>query len=124
MRRIACILFLSYGINTAAAQTAAVYLNPDTTYQTISNFGASDAWSCQFVGQWPDTKKNVIADWLFSTDTTASGQPAGIGLSMWRFNIGAGTADQTDIKDEWHRAGTWQNQEGQIWFLQAAKKRH
>jgi O-glycosyl hydrolase len=124
MRRIACILFLSYGINTAAAQTAAVYLNPDTTYQTISNFGASDAWSCQFVGQWPDAKKNVIADWLFSTDTTASGQPVGIGLSMWRFNIGAGTDKQTDIRDEWHRAGTWENQEGQLWFLQAAKKRH
>jgi O-glycosyl hydrolase len=126
MRRIACFLFLSYGINTAAAQTAAVHLNinPDTTYQTINNFGASDAWSCQFVGQWPEAKKNVIADWLFSTDTTATGQPAGIGLSMWRFNIGAGSAGQSDIKDEWHRTGTWQNQEGQLWFLQAAKKRN
>jgi hypothetical protein len=126
MRRIACFLFLSYGINTAAAQTAAVHLNinPDTTYQTINNFGASDAWSCQFAGQWPEAKKNVIADWLFSTDTTATGQPAGIGLSMWRFNIGAGSAGQSDIKDEWHRTGSWQNQEGQLWFLQAAKKRH
>ena len=32
---------------------------------TIHNFGASDAWVCQFVGLWPDKSKGQIADWLF-----------------------------------------------------------
>ena len=62
--------------------------------QTIRNFSASDAWACQFVGNWPEAKKNAIADWLFSMDTLANGSPRGIGLSMWRYNIGAGTAAQ------------------------------
>ena len=112
-----------------------VTINPAKTFQTIDHFGASDAWSCQFVGSWPDTKRNGIADLLFSRDTLASGQPKGIGLSLWRFNIGAGTAEQGDasgIKDEWRRAesflnndGTynWNKQAGQVWFLNAAKER-
>jgi O-glycosyl hydrolase len=116
-------------IHTAVGQTTAVHvtIDPGVTYQTIDNFSASDAWSAQFVGNWPDQKKNAMADWLFSADTTAAGQPLGIGLSMWRYNIGAGSAEQGDssgITDEWRRAASWQQQSGQLWFLQAAKKRN
>jgi O-glycosyl hydrolase len=112
-----------------------ITVNPARTYQTIAHFGASDAWSCQFVGQWPDAKRNAIADLLFSRDTLAGGQPKGIGLSMWRFNIGAGTAEQgsgSGIGDEWRRAESfltpdatydWNKQAGQVWFLQAARQR-
>ncbi|TWV94020.1 glycoside hydrolase [Chitinophaga pinensis] len=122
------VLMVITFIKTAVAQTTAVHvsIDPGTTYQTIDNFSASDAWSVQFVGNWPEHKKNVMADWLFSTDTTASGVPVGIGLSMWRYNIGAGSAEQGDssgIKDEWRRANDWQHQSGQLWFLQAARKR-
>lgn len=104
-------------------------------YQTIDNFGASDAWACQFVGTWPEAKKKAIADLLFSNEFTSSGQPKGIGLSLWRFNIGAGSANQennSNIRDEWRRAesflnndGTydWKRQAGQMWFLNAAKER-
>jgi O-glycosyl hydrolase len=125
MRAVFILLFITC---TAAAQTAVVHvtIDPATTYQTIANFGASDAWAGQFVGNWPEQKKNVIADWLFSTDTTAAGQPAGIGLSLWRYNIGLGTAEQGDsagIRDEWRRTYNWQHQSGQLWFLQAAQKR-
>ena len=105
------------------------------TYQKIDNFGASDAWACQFVGTWPEGKKNAIADLLFSTDTLATGQPKGIGLSLWRFNLGAGSAQQgaqSGIQDEWRRAESfldadgsynWQRQAGQVWFLRAARER-
>jgi O-glycosyl hydrolase len=115
-------------MKTAVGQTTAVHvsIDPGTTYQTIDNFSASDAWSVQFVGNWPEKKKNAMADWLFSTDTSASGTPLGIGLSMWRYNIGAGSAEQGDssaIRDEWRRANEWQRQSGQLWFLQAARKR-
>lgn len=126
----ACLIFL-----TATAQQK-IILNIDETktYQTIQNFGASDAWSCQFVGNWPDEKKNAMADWLFSTDTLSNGNPKGIGLSLWRYNLGAGSAEQNNesgIKDEWRRAAltvTKQNTgrrkvAAQNWFLSAAKKR-
>jgi len=110
-------------------------IDPSETFQTIDNFGASDAWSCQFVGNWPDDKRNAIADWLFSLDTLRDGSPKGIGLSAWRFNFGGGSAQQGEasgIKDEWRRAESfldanntynWNRQQGQVWFLQAAKER-
>lgn len=112
-----------------------VRIDPTRTAQTMQNFAASDAWACQFTGNWPDSKREQLADWLFSSDTSANGQPKGIGLSMWRFNIGAGSAEQGDssgIKDEWRRAASflqpnhtynWEKQAGQRWFLQAAKAR-
>jgi len=56
---------------------------------------------------WPEEKQNQIADWLFSTENDANGQPKGIGLSLWRFNVGAGSAEQGDdsqIASPWMRA--------------------
>ncbi|MEB2779168.1 glycoside hydrolase [Algoriphagus sp. C2-6-M1] len=104
------------------------------SHQVIAHFGASDAWSTQFVGLWPDQKKNAIAELLFSSEANEDGNPKGIGLSLWRFNVGAGSAEQGEesgIRDEWRRAesflspdGTydWSKQAGQIWFAKAAKK--
>lgn len=112
-----------------------IIIDDTRTFQTIHNFGASDAWACQFAGNWPDDKKHKMADWLFSLDTTTNGQPKGIGLSMWRFNLGAGSSQQGDasgIKDEWRRAESfleqngqynWERQAAQQWFLRAAKQR-
>ncbi|PWK78421.1 O-glycosyl hydrolase [Mucilaginibacter oryzae] len=128
---------IGFNIPLAFSQVKVVTIKIDVskTYQTINNFAASDAWSCQFVGNWTDAKRNQIADWLFSRDTFADGSPKGIGLSMWRFNIGAGSTQQGEasgIKDEWRRAESflnkdgnynWQNQAGQVWFLKAAKRR-
>lgn len=110
-------------------------IDPSQTFQAIDNFGASDAWSFQFLGNWPQDKKNAIADLLFSTDTTSFGDPKGIGLSLWRFNLGAGSAQQgvqSGIADEWRRAPSFLNSDGtynldnqasQMWFLKAAKGR-
>ena len=112
-----------------------VRINATKTYQTIANFAASDAWAGQFVGNWPTAKKEAIADLLFSTAAGPGGQPQGIGLSMWRVNLGAGSAEQGEasgIKDEWRRAesfltpaGTydWNRLAGQRWLMTAAKKR-
>ena len=60
----------------------------------MDGFGASDAWSMQHIGLWPDSVRLQTADWLFSTENDSKGQPLGIGLSIWRFNIGAGSHDQ------------------------------
>lgn len=112
-----------------------VSIDLNKTYQTIDNFGASDAWACQFAGNWPEAKRNAIADLLFSRRLNADGSPEGIGLSLWRFNIGAGSTQQggqSGISDEWRRAESflddngnydWNRQAGQMWFLQAAKDR-
>ena len=106
------------------------------TRQTLHGFGASGAWSTRFVGEnWPIEKRTQIADWLFSRETTEDGQPKGIGLSIWRFNIGGGSAEQgqaSGIDDPWRRAEgflqddgsyDWSRQQGQQWFLQAAQER-
>lgn len=76
-----------------------------------------------------------MAGLLFSTSYSSTGKPTGIGLSLWRFNLGAGSAQQGDesgITDEWRRAESfigkdgeydWNLQAGQMWFLKAAKER-
>ncbi|MBE7176898.1 MAG: xylanase [Mucilaginibacter polytrichastri] len=130
------LAFICLWIGSAQAQKpVAIRIHPEKTYQTIHNFGASDAWSCPFVGNWPDAKRNAIADLLFSRDTLPSGSAKGIGLSLWRFTIGAGSAEQGEasgIKDEWRRAPSFldekgnftsKNAGGQLWFLKAAKVR-
>ena len=104
--------------------------------QTIHSFGASDGWTCKFIGKWADAnKKNKIADMLFSMDTSVDGTPKGIGLSLWRMNIGAGSFEQGDtsqITTDWRREecflnadGTydWNKEAGGQWFLQAARQR-
>ena len=98
--------------------------------QFIRNFGASDAWVCQYVGMWPDEKRQQVAEWLFSKELDEEGNPKGIGLSLWRFNIGAGSAAQTNISDPWRRTEgflrsddgyDWTKQQGEQWFLRQAK---
>lgn len=125
------LAFFYSGLN---AQTLKINIHGDEVYQKMEGFGASDAWRCQFVGEnWPKEKKERIAELLFSKDVDSQGNPKGIGLSIWRFYIGAGTTEQgmdSDIKNEWRRAESfvdangdydWSKQEGQQWFLQKAK---
>ena len=111
----------------------------DVTYQYIDGFGASDAWRAQFVGKnWSLDKRNQIADLLFSQEFDEDGNPLGIGLSIWRFYLSAGSAEQGDESEigssdnPWRRGecflnadGTydWSKMEGQRWFLDAARER-
>lgn len=134
MRKIYLTLLLVTSSLSFAQRT--VTISTDNVVQTMDGFGGSDAWRTQFVGKnWPEQKKNAIADLLFSKEIDAQGNPKGIGLSIWRFNLGAGSAEQGEnskVSDEWRRSECFLNadgtydfskQEGQRWFLQAAKKR-
>jgi O-glycosyl hydrolase len=108
-------------------------IDPNITHQTIDNFGASDAWSIQYIGLWPLEKQKQIATWLFSTKNDSLGNPKGIGLSLWRFYIGAGSSEQGNLSeiDNLHRRGecfllsdgtyNWQKHAGQRSFMQHAK---
>lgn len=115
---------------------AEIKIDLNQELQTMDGFGASDAWRCQMVGEnWPLEKRNGIADLLFSKEVDKEGNPKGIGLSVWRFYLGAGSTEQglnSGIADEWRRSECFQNpdgsydwtkQAGQRWFLQAAKSR-
>lgn len=88
-----------------------------------------------YAGLWPEYKRNYVADKLFSLKTDTKGNPVGIGLSIWRFNVGVGSIEQGDksmIKNVPRRTecfllpdGTydWTKQQGQQVFLKLAKER-
>ncbi len=119
----------------STAQTSyTVTINPKTTYQTIQDFGASDCWTADFVGKYfNDEQRSKAAQWLFSQDFDSDGNPLGIGLSMWRVNLGAGSAEQgssSGIDDQTRRgycylsadgSYDWTKSAGQQYFMQKAK---
>jgi len=85
--------------------TAMITLNTAETYQTIESFGASGAWWSQDVGGWIEeetaelSKREYIAELLFDP-------LEGIGLTSYRYNLGAGSTLQNSprIEDSWRRA--------------------
>ena len=118
----------------AMGQTVSYTILSDQPRQTIDHFGASDAWSMQQVGLWPDSVRYQVADWLFSTHCDSTGQPLGIGLSLWRFNLGAGSSEQgqashinPDTRTECFLQADgsydWSRQAGQVAFMKMAKER-
>lgn len=118
---------------TDATDALTVTIDTADQRQVIHSFGASDAWSIQFIGQWPLEKREAIADLLFESELDDAANPRGIALSSWRFNVGAGSSRNRNIGDLWRRADTFYNEDftdydwtrlaGQRWFLQAAAKR-
>lgn len=110
-----------------------VTINAGQSYQTITGFGASDCWSPSFIGKYWTGSRDGISELLFSSEIQ-SGQPKGIGLSIWRVNMGGGTAEQGDasgIEDKSRRAESyltddltldWTRCEGQRYFMQRAKE--
>ncbi len=119
---------------TRAQSSYTVTINPNVSYQTIEDFGASDCWTADFVGKYFTTaEKEKSAKWLFSQEVDANGTPEGIGLSMWRVNLGAGSAEQGDnsgIEDITRRGYCyldskgnydWTKSAGQQYFMQKAK---
>ena len=121
---IMTIFSFQFFVGTYTYAQSTININIGQKYQTIDNFSASDGWWAHKIGDiWSTANKDSIADLLFSTTK-------GIGLSAWRFNIGAGT-DET-ISDSWRTAETfevspgkydWTRDAGGQWFLEAAKER-
>lgn len=112
-----------------------IMLSIDTsiTYQTIESFGTSGAWWSQYVGGWDnlyaDTgleTREVIARLLFDKEE-------GIGLTAYRYNLGAGSAD-SGLGAYWdiHRRAqslesapgiyNWDKDESAIWFMKEATR--
>ena len=112
----------------------AVTLNTSKTYQEMEGFGASDCWLPNTLGQfWTNTRYDM-AELLFSQTFDKEGAPRGIGLSMWRVNLGAGTAELGEASginndNQFNRAESyltdgkydWNKSIGQRYFMQQAK---
>lgn len=134
-KRLGLVLFFATTLSFGVVAQKQLQLDADEVFQPIDGFGASDAWRTQFVGEnWPEHKRERIAELLFSKEVDAKGNPKGIGLSVWRYYIGSGGAelgDSSDIQNEWRRSecfqnpdGTydWSKNKGQDWFLRAARR--
>ena len=106
-------------------------VNLNNTYQEMEGFGASDCWLGNVIGQYWGSKLE-IARLLFSKNIS-NGQPQGIGLSMWRVNLGGGTAeigaasgindDNANNRAECFLNGSsydWNKCAGQQYFMQQA----
>ena len=127
---------VAFSLSLLPAQGEAVHFTilPTSPEQHILHFGASDAWSMQFLGLWPEKQQEQIADWLFSVENDEMGKPKGIGLSLWRFNLGAGSEEQGEASQIQRGTRTqcflnadgtydWNKQAGQRRFLKLAKQR-
>lgn len=135
MRIVSLFIICHLAFSHAVAQTPAeITIDLTRTYQTIQDFGASDCWTAEYVANYFSmTEKEKAAKWLFSQGFDSNGNPEGIGLSCWRVNIGAGSAEQatsSNIADETRRAACYQKSDltydwtrcdGQQWFMKRAK---
>jgi len=122
-----CIIFSLLLTGCAGKYTQSAEIDENQTFQTVDGFGASDAWTIQMTGSWQEETVKKAADLLFSKDK-------GIGLSIWRFNLGAGSAYQGEdaqiqpftrtecfLKPD----GMWDfsKQSAQVNFMKEAQKR-
>lgn len=106
-------------------------LDTSTRYQVLESFGTSGAWWSQYVGGWDneykDTGKTVrdeIAKLLFDKEN-------GIGLTCYRYNIGAGSAhgNKGQFWDVHRRVQSfetapfsydWSRDDNAVWFMKKA----
>ncbi|HIG44625.1 MAG TPA: xylanase [Gammaproteobacteria bacterium] len=126
------LLIVGVALHGELSAMTHVQINLQEVHQRIDGFGASDAWSVNpTINLWLSENEpaqiEALARILFSVDT-------GIGLSAWRFNIGAGSFEQgsgSQINDALRRTElmvprpygkiTKGKQLGQIKLLQAAR---
>lgn len=95
-------------------------VNTGERFQEIEGFGASGAWWAQDVGGWDEPNRSRLIELLFDREK-------GIGLSIYRYNIGGGAGD--NIIDPWRRTETfelepgvydWSADANAVWVLRAA----
>ena len=93
------IISISAAVVATAGNAAPVTLIVDTARpaQEILGFGASGAWWAQVIGGWPEAQRRAIIRLLYDKQT-------GLGLSIYRYNIGADTLSDTAITNTEYRA--------------------
>jgi O-glycosyl hydrolase len=106
-------LFVHLSYPTFAENELMIQINLDEKQQSVEGFGASGAWWAQDIGAWDDENRNRVIELLFNSET-------GIGLSMYRYNIGAG---ERHILDTWRGTDTYEVAAGEYDWTQDANAR-
>lgn len=114
------ILFVVFPSNGQTHNVTTINVHSAETRQTIEGFGASGAWWAQVIGGWSDANRQQIIDLLFSPTS-------GIGLTIYRYNIGGG---EQGLVDPWRMTETFETEAGvydwtrdanAMWVLRAAR---
>lgn len=134
MRNVYVILLSALLTSCSTCETIVFDLSDER--QRIHSFGASDCWRTDTdVFGLQEEKREEIADLLFTNKESEDGSRSGIGLSIWRFNIGSGSREQgsaSGIASKKRRTDCflspdgrwdWSKQPGQRWMLDAARRR-
>ena len=119
-------LLLALPVSAFAAETLTI--DESITHQTIESFGTSGAWWSQYVGLWDDKYLNTMTTNRQRIATLLYHPTYGIGLTNYRYNLGAGSADSGlgNYWDEFRRAESFEvapgeydfsKDEGAQWFL-------
>ncbi len=87
MRDYSLIVSQYNNLNASSHQTT---VSPSSTHQEMYGFGASSCWWSQFVGGWDDDKVNEVMKMLYDDEE-------GIGLNIYRYNLGAGSKDDSAL---------------------------
>lgn len=91
----------------AAADSGKTVIDKYVKYQEMNGFGCSGAWWAQEVGNWNNFDE--IVGKLYSTED-------GIGLNIYRFNVGAGSKDDEAIYNELNRTESFVDKNGDLDF--------
>ncbi len=111
-------VFVLASLGYSAQKNLDVSIDTSKARQEILHFAAADAWSGNFVGSYfEESAKGQVAKWLFSTELLPDGSPAGIGLSLWRVNVGGGSLEQdgADIGVYHRRAESFLTKDGKAY---------
>lgn len=68
-------------------------VNESSTHQTMLGFGASAVWWSQIIGGWDDSQVDLVMKLLYDEEE-------GIGLNIYRYNLGAGSQNDPALSVE------------------------
>ena len=109
-------------------------IHADSPFQEMCCIGVKDSSQCEAVGRWRDgEQRQRVAQLLFDATFDSCGNPAGIGLTGWRFNIadteGGVNSEASLLLPTWEHYGLEDRRSynleahaGRRWFLHAANR--
>ena len=129
IRLTAFLLAALFVLSVPALAAETLTIDESVTHQTIESFGTSGAWWSQYVGLWDGQYLNSSRSNRERIATLLYDPTFGIGLTGYRYNLGAGSADSGngDYSDVNRRAQSfeaapgeydWSKDEGAMWFVQ------
>lgn len=92
---------------TNNVNTNITVVDDSVTYQTMNGFGASGAWWAREVGDWENSEE--ILSYLYDSEK-------GIGLNIYRYNLGAGSKNDEHLYVETNRTECFLQPDGSYDF--------